>query len=117
MASESREISMAVPTAGLVAVGGFIVAILSGMFVENPFSAVLARALLVMLVLWPIGLVVGFVLERLFREHVSNQATQMVQADLSTDEEPEDPRIVDQSSGELDSPVVEVPVASSSEVP
>lgn len=117
MASESPTISMAVPTACIVAVGAFVVAILSGTLAENPFGAVLARSLLVMLFSWPIGLIVGFVLERLFREHAVNQAAQMMQADLPTDEIEGDVKIVDQSTAELDSPhVVEVPDASPSEV-
>ncbi len=115
MDSERPAISMAIPTACIVALGAFLVAILSGMFAENPFGAVLARSLLVMLVSWPIGLIAGFILEKLFREHASNQAAQTAQSDPSADEAPGDVEIVDQSAGEPDSSVVEVPVASSSE--
>ncbi len=115
MASESPEISMSVPTACIEAVGAFVVAILSGMIAENPFGAVLARSLLVMLVFWPLGLILGFVLNRLFREHASNQAAHLVQANHSTDEVAGDVKIVDESTVERDSLGVEVPVASSSE--
>ena len=49
-ASHSHRASIAVPTACILAVGGFMVAVLSGMFVENPLSAILARALVTLVV-------------------------------------------------------------------
>ncbi|RPG20446.1 MAG: hypothetical protein CBB69_003540 [Phycisphaera sp. TMED9] len=115
MDSERPAISMALPTACIVALGAFLVAILSGMFAENPFGAVLARSLVVMLVSWPIGLILGFILEKLFREHASDQAAQTVRSDPSADEASRDVEIVDESASEPDSSVVEVPVASPSE--
>ncbi|MAD19082.1 MAG: hypothetical protein CMJ52_02530 [Planctomycetaceae bacterium] len=110
-----RKTSIAIPTACLLAIGGFIVAVLSGMYAENPLGAILARSLVVMLLCWPIGLLVGLVLDRLFREHESNQALQMEQEDLSADEAAGDVEILDESEVEPDSSGVGVPVASASE--
>jgi hypothetical protein len=104
--------SIAVPTACILAVGGFLVAVLSGMYVENPLGAILARSLVTMVVCWPLGLVIGIVLDRLFREHVSNQTSQMEQEDRSAEEAGGDVEILDESEAELDSSGVDVAVAS-----
>lgn len=111
-ASQPQRSSIAVPTACILAVGGFMVAVLSGMFVENPLSAILARAMVTLVVCWPVGLVVGLVLDRLFREHVSNQTSQMDQEDRSAEEPGGDVEILDESEAELDSSGVDVAVAS-----
>ena len=107
--------SIAVPTACVLAVGGFLVAVLSGMYVENPLSAILARSLVTLVVCWPLGLVIGLVLDRLFREHASKQTSQMEQEDLSAEEAGGDAEILDESEGELDSSGVDVAVASASD--
>ena len=115
MNPNSQRISIAVPAASCIAVIAFAVSLAVGATVDNPMGAVLARSLLVMVVSWPIGLIVGFVLEKLFREHASNQVAQTAQSDPSADEPLRDAEIVDESAGEPDSSVVEVPVASPSE--
>jgi hypothetical protein len=107
--------SIAVPTACVLAVGGFLVAVLSGMYVENPLSAILARSLVTLVVCWPLGLVIGLVLDRLFREHASKQTSQMEQEDLSAEEAGGDAEILDESEGELDSSGVDVAVVSASD--
>ncbi|MAH65947.1 MAG: hypothetical protein CMJ27_06105 [Phycisphaerae bacterium] len=107
--------SIAVPTACVLAVGGFLVAVLSGMYVENPLGAILARSLVTLVVCWPLGLVIGLVLDRLFREHASKQTSQMEQEDLSAEEAGGDAEILDESEGELDSSGVDVAVASASD--
>ena len=110
--SRSHRTSIAVPTACILAVGGFLVAVLSGMYVENPLGAILARSLVTMVVCWPLGLVIGIVLDRLFREHSSNQTSQMEQEDRSAEEAGGDVEILDESEAELDSSGVDVAVAS-----
>jgi|GEM_PF-2831676 len=114
-ASQPQRSSIAVPTACILAVGGFMVAVLSGMFVENPLSAILARAMVTLVVCWPVGLVVGLVLDRLFREHVSNQTSQMDQEDRSAEEPGGDVEILDESEGVLDSSGVDAAVTSASD--
>ena len=109
--SNIQRTSIAVPTACVLAVGGFLVAVLSGMYVENPLGAILARSLVTMVVCWPLGLVIGMVLDRLFREHVSNQTSQMEQEDRSAEEAGGEVEILDESGGELDSSGVD-PVAT-----
>ena len=83
--------------------------------VENPLGAILARSLVTMVVCWPLGLVIGIVLDRLFREHVSNQTSQMEQEDRSAEEAGGDVEILDESEAELDSSGVDVAVASASD--
>ena len=113
--SHSHRTSIAVPTACILAVGGFLVAVLSGMYVENPLGAILARSLVTMLVCWPLGLVIGVVLDRLFRELASKQTSQMEQEDRSAEEAGGDVEILDESEVGLDSSGVDVAVASASD--
>ena len=50
----------------------FTIAIVVGVSSGHPASAILARSLAVMIVVWPIGLGVGAVLNVIFREHLEN---------------------------------------------
>ena len=56
--------------AGSFALAAFAVAVLSGLFSDNPAFAVLGRALASMAVCYPIGLAVGWVCERVVTAHV-----------------------------------------------
>ena len=56
--------------AGLFALSAFAVAILAGLASDNSAQSVLTRALLAMLVCYPIGLAVGMIAFQLVDEHV-----------------------------------------------
>jgi hypothetical protein len=56
--------------AGSFALAAFAVAVLSGLFSDNPASAVLGRALASMAVCYPVGLMVGILCERVVTAHV-----------------------------------------------
>lgn len=57
--------------AGCFALAAFTVATLSGLAAGNPASSVLSRALIAMVVCYPIGIVVGLIAHRLVAEHVA----------------------------------------------
>lgn len=63
-------LSLTIPIASGLACGAFAVSILVGVSVEQPGSAILARSVTVLLLVWPIGLILGAILNRIFREHV-----------------------------------------------
>ena len=56
--------------AGCFAMASFAVAVLSGLFIDNPASAVLGRALVCMLLCYPVGLLVGLVCQRVVTAHI-----------------------------------------------
>ena len=56
--------------AGSFALAAFAVAVLSGLFSDNPASAVLGRAVMSMVVCYPIGLMAGMLCERVITAHV-----------------------------------------------
>ena len=67
-----------IPTACLVALAAFVIALLSGLGTENPFSSIIQRALFALLVTWPFGFLLGFVLENyILQPPVSNQGEEM----------------------------------------
>ena len=67
-----------IPTACLVALAAFVIALLSGLGTENPFSSIIQRALFALLVSWPCGFVLGVVLENyILQPHDSNQGEEL----------------------------------------
>ena len=56
--------------AGCFALSAFAVAVIAGLASDNPASEVLGRALLCMVVCYPVGLVVGMVCVRVISAHV-----------------------------------------------
>lgn len=52
------------------ALASFAVAILAGLASDNPASSVLLRALMAMIICYPLGLVVGLICERLILTHI-----------------------------------------------
>ena len=95
MNRDHQRISVAVPAACCIAVTAFVVSLAVGATVDNPASAVLARSLVVMIVGWPIGFLLGTVLEHVFREQVSIEVAKAAQADLAAGESLEDVEIID----------------------
>ena len=67
--------------AGSFALAAFAVGIISGLASENPAAQVLSRALMAMLVCYPIGWVVGLICERV----VNTQIESHVQANPAPD--------------------------------
>lgn len=104
--------SIALPVACCVGVTAFVVSLLTGVMVDNPAGAVLARSLVVLLVAWSIGLGLGVVLERLFREQAETEAAQILQADASAGDLDGDVEIIDDLEAGSDGPVVEGEPAS-----
>lgn len=56
--------------AGVFAMSAFSIALLSGLLVDNPASAILSRALVALLLCYVLGLVVGAICEYVVREHL-----------------------------------------------
>ena len=100
MNPDHQRISIAVPTACCVAVICFAVSLGVGATVDNPTSAVLARSLVVMMVAWPIGFVLGTVLEHVFRKQVSIEVSEAAQLDFAAGESGEDVEIIDEIEAE-----------------
>lgn len=90
----------------------FVVSLLTGVMVDNPAGAVLARSLVVLLVAWSVGLGIGVVLERLFREQAEAEAAQILQPDGSAMDPSEDVEIIDDLESGSDGPVVDGEPAS-----
>ncbi len=95
-------ISIAIPTACCTAVVCFAVSMLAGVVVDNPAGAILARSLGALLVGWPIGLVAGVVLERLFREQADAEALMAVELDSTSGGLEDDVEIIDEDDLESD---------------
>lgn len=57
--------------AGVFGMAAFVVAILSGLWVDNPVTSILLRALAAMVLCYGLGLVVGWVCEFVVREHLT----------------------------------------------
>ena len=68
--SSTPTLSLTIPIASGLACGAFAVSILVGVSVEQPGSAILARSVTVLLIVWPVGLILGAILNGIFREHV-----------------------------------------------
>ena len=100
MNPDNQRISVAVPTACCVAVIAFAVSLAVGATVDNPVSAVLARSLVVMIVTWPIGLVLGTVLEHVFRKQVSIEVAEAAELDFAGGELLEGVEIIDETEVE-----------------
>ena len=56
--------------AGLFALAAFAVAIMAGLASGNPAQSVLMRALLAMVLCYPVGLAVGLIAQQLVQDHV-----------------------------------------------
>ncbi|MHC4415045.1 MAG: hypothetical protein ACYS0G_07165 [Planctomycetota bacterium] len=55
--------------AGCFALAAFAVAVLAGLAGGNPATSILGRALLAMIVCYPVGLMIGMVCQRVLEEH------------------------------------------------
>ena len=97
MNPDSQRISVAVPTACCLAVIAFAVSLAVGAMVDNPTSAVLARSLVMMIVTWPLGFILGTVLEHVFRKQVSIEVSEAAQMDFAGGELMEDVEIIDET--------------------
>lgn len=60
--------------AGCFALSAFAVAVVAGLAGGNATSSILARALLAMIVCYPMGLLVGLICQRVVQEHLQAQA-------------------------------------------
>ena len=100
MNQDQQRISIAVPTACCIAVIAFSVSLAVGAMVDNPIGAVLARSLMVMIVAWPAGLVLGTMLEHVFRKQVAMEVSEAAQSDFAAGESLEDVEIIDEIEAE-----------------
>lgn len=64
-----KHVSIAIPVACCLGMAAFAVSVLSGVGTQNDFSLTLGRALLSLLIAWPIGYLIGRVLEHLFHQN------------------------------------------------
>lgn len=72
--------------AGCFAMSAFAVAIASGLGTGNPATMILGRALIAMMICYPVGLVIGVVCERVIAQHMADYQQQRP---LPTDEDDE----------------------------
>ncbi|MCH2161906.1 MAG: hypothetical protein MK085_08550 [Phycisphaerales bacterium] len=72
--------SPAIPIACFVAIASFLVAMLVGGISGNEFSSVVGRALLALLIAWPLGYLAGMVLEHQFATHAPDAPEEAIQA-------------------------------------
>jgi hypothetical protein len=94
----SSSVSRAI--AGCFALAAFATAILAGVLAHNPTSTVLVRALLCMLVCYPVGLLIGLACDRVIRHHVENHAQRhpLPAVPHADDAEPQDADALDELS-------------------
>lgn len=103
--TSTPRLALAVPTACGLACAAFAVVLVVGVSVGHPAGAILARSLVVMLVVWPIGLAVGGILNVIFRERVEigdldpSEGVEEMEADNAFD-------FVDETQVESDGSVV-----------
>ena len=71
------------------ALASFAVAILAGLASDNPASSVLARALMAMMICYPVGLAIGLICERLIIAHIAaHQLANPVAESVKSDKQP-----------------------------
>ena len=75
--------SAATTIAGCFALAALSVAVVAGLCGGNPAAAVLMRALIAMVVCYPVGFGVGLIAQRLIREHVDAHRSANPALDLS----------------------------------
>ena len=56
--------------AGCFALSAFAVAVVAGLAAQNPASSILFRALIAMIVCYPVGLIIGLICQRLMFDHI-----------------------------------------------
>ena len=56
--------------AGCFSLSAFAVAVVAGLFAHNPASSILIRALIAMIVCYPVGLTIGLICQRLILDHI-----------------------------------------------
>jgi hypothetical protein len=78
--------------AGAFALTAFAVAVLAGLGSGNPAPSVLVRALIAMLVCYPIGLVLGTIAQRLVQDEIERHRDSNPET-TGGDEEPDDGEI------------------------
>ena len=57
--------------AGCFALSAFAVAVVAGLAAQNPASSILVRALIAMIVCYPVGLIIGLICQRLMFDHIA----------------------------------------------
>ncbi len=62
--------------AGCLALAAFTVAVISGLAGGNTATSILGRAILAMIICYPIGLVIGLVCEHVIQTHVEQKAAE-----------------------------------------
>lgn len=56
--------------AGCFSLSAFAVAVVAGLYAQNPVSSILIRALIAMIACYPVGLIIGLICQRLMFEHI-----------------------------------------------
>ena len=59
--------------AGCFSLAAFAVAVIAGLAAGNTATSILVRALIAMLVCYPVGLLIGLVCRRVLEEHIKSQ--------------------------------------------
>ncbi len=56
--------------AGCFSLSAFAVAVVAGLSAQNPVSSILVRALIAMILCYPVGLIIGLICQRLMNDHI-----------------------------------------------
>ena len=56
--------------AGCFSLSAFAVAVVAGLSAQNPVSSILMRALIAMIICYPVGLIIGLICQRLMFDHI-----------------------------------------------
>ena len=73
--------------AGIFALAAFAVAVLAGLSAGNAAVLVLSRAIIAMLICYPVGLAVGLVAQRLVQDHIDSHRAANPAADSTGDDD------------------------------
>ena len=77
---------IAIPTACCLAVAAFAVATIVGVLSDNAISAILERALIALVIFWPIGFALGRIVEWIVMQKPRESTSNATEVPLSTED-------------------------------
>ena len=82
---------IAIPAACCLAVAAFAVAMVVGVLSENSLSGILERALIALVIFWPIGFALGRIVEWIVMHKPQESASEAPQVPLRTEDATQEP--------------------------
>ncbi len=80
--------------AGCFALAAFAVAILAGLAGDNAAISILFRAVIAMIICYPVGLIIGLICQQVIADHVAHRAAEAAVQSNQSAEEAEDVIVV-----------------------